>query len=566
MVNIDDDIYYSIENSAARIKNLYGINDFYNFIKKPDNTPSTHRHFQVFFYPEFNNYKDIINDNGKREPNEIRTNIKSLFDIGILEKITLSIQNVDLPQYLQLMGNPLTVNTVLGAYSTASENQYFDAAKTLTFTLIDQMKPLFEKFFTKWIFLAGITETDGPSYKYGYPFPKMNIAIKYYRQDQISENNENLKPNFIYYFRGVYPTSYQPCKIAHAVDIDDEIKRKVVFNFNTCWVLPNAAFARRYKLEYLFNTQNQLSEMYKTQQELTDLKAAQIDANKKLEESIKRQKQKQKQKEEELLKKMAELKNSKDSLTEELTQNKSKQSNLQKEKQETLQKIDKSTEAILAKSKQSYIATLEEKKKNVPAKIDKEMKIEQEFKKYGIKLQDTKGVPQMRDSTRPFGKAFPQKNTDKKIDVKELQKSLQEYKQAEAQLSAADKFNPNAIERQTRINRQTKKLDKEIAEEQDNLKRLTAIISRDHAIATKEFEQKSKELTEKQKVIIEKISQNDKSIVDLTKQIKDNEEKSKTAISSKIRDTNKQIEELNKKLDAARKKKDEMASSFKFDE
>lgn len=271
MAYYDDSIFHSIESSSNRIKNLYGISDFYNFINKPDNTPSTHRHFQVFFYPEFNNYKQTISKNGKNIPNEIQNNIKDLFNISILEKITLSIQSIDLPQYLSLQGNSLSINTVLGSYNTIGEDQYFDADKTLTFELIDQMKPLFEKFFTKWIFLASIAETQGPYYKYGYPFPKMNVAIKYYREDQISGDNENLHPNFIYYFRGVYPTSYEPCRIAHAFQKAEDISRRVLFKFNTCWVLPNAAFAKRYKLDYLFNTQNQLVEL----KQMTDLQKKQ---------------------------------------------------------------------------------------------------------------------------------------------------------------------------------------------------------------------------------------------------------------------------------------------------
>lgn len=264
--------------STADYHNFYTIKDFYEFIRRPDNLPTTHRHFQVYFYPQYNIYKNFQTYQSNNQYSFIErvyNNMNELFTVSNFERIALSIQSITLPVTYNFDANK-SIKTPMGIHNTHENNVFANGTgQELTFKIIDQIIPQFETFFNKWMYICSLGQTQ-TEYSYGYPFPKVNIAIKYFKENDPNLANpyvENLKPNFIYYFTDVFPFKFETCKINHSPTGDEEITRTVSFKYNMCYVLPSASYARRYKLEYLFNTVLELQRLKENEEAIAKAEA-----------------------------------------------------------------------------------------------------------------------------------------------------------------------------------------------------------------------------------------------------------------------------------------------------
>ena len=130
------------------------------------------------------------------------------------------------------------------------------------------MSPFFEKKINDWIFTINRCTIPNQA---GTLFPKVNIAIKYFKQTDVSPgwhkemdpkthklvNKINTaKPNFIYYFKEAFPIKFDTCTIDHSgSDSEGDLRRTLVFNFNTMYVLHNKEWAQtHFQLGYLFNS------------------------------------------------------------------------------------------------------------------------------------------------------------------------------------------------------------------------------------------------------------------------------------------------------------------------
>lgn len=260
-------------------KDFYTIRDFYNSLQNPDRVPTTHRHFQVYLYPiYYYNGQVITNCNGyvgndfykgklwqKASRGWVTRETSQFTDYGItegndffakwfteetMEQFSLAIQNIKFPTSF---GTPTTsYKSPFGDYFGVDNNRFYGTSingNEVSFQLIDQMSPFFQKKINHWIFTVNRCTIPNQA---GTLFPKVNMAIKYFREDQVWMGNTPT-PNFIYYFKEAFPVKFDTCTIDHSgSDSEGDLRRTLVFNFNTMYVLHDQAFAERYKLGYLF--------------------------------------------------------------------------------------------------------------------------------------------------------------------------------------------------------------------------------------------------------------------------------------------------------------------------
>lgn len=254
------------------MKDFYSIRDFYNQLSNPDRVPTAHRHFQVYLYPQIatgsgdgtlnldiKNFHNVMMEsnvtlqNSTKERGYSANQFFTKWQKGdTLEQFSLAIQEITLPVKFNVKTTQF--ESPFGIYNGVDNDDFYGKMEdnTLTFTLIDQMNPLFEKKFNDWIFEINRCHNDN---RVGYPIPKVNIAIKYFRQDQVSKESysgRTIQPNFIYYFTDAFPIEFQTCSISHANDSDADFKRQVIFKFNNMYPLHNEEHAQRFNLRYLF--------------------------------------------------------------------------------------------------------------------------------------------------------------------------------------------------------------------------------------------------------------------------------------------------------------------------
>ena len=228
------------------VKDFYTIKDFYNYIRKSENVPTTHRHFVVQLHPCVEQASQqlagsAINFRGGTETFPI-------FDNDFFERFSMAIQSITLPTQFNIATQ--NYQTPLGNWNAADGDSWYGKINNpLTFNLMDQMEPLFEKHFNQWMYMC----QNGYSSTAEMSCPKVNIIIKYFKQNEVYEGNY-IEPNFIYYFTNAFPTQIQTCSIDHSGnDSEGDLRRTVVFSYNTMLILNNATFAAKYKLEHLFN-------------------------------------------------------------------------------------------------------------------------------------------------------------------------------------------------------------------------------------------------------------------------------------------------------------------------
>lgn len=246
------------------MKDFYSISDFYQSLQNPKLVPTTHRHFQVYLYPiyYYNNQVIVRGENNfytsgmyssKYQGNMYSERNNSFFNDWFtedtIEQFSLAIQNIKFPTSF---GSPTTsFKSPFGNYFGVDNNNFYGTSingNEVSFQLIDQMEPFFEKKINDWIFTINRTTIPNQA---GTLFPKVNMAIKYFKQTEVYPGNTPT-PNFIYYFKEAFPVKFDTCKIDHGGDSDADLRRTLVFNFNTMYVLHSKEFAKRYKLGYLF--------------------------------------------------------------------------------------------------------------------------------------------------------------------------------------------------------------------------------------------------------------------------------------------------------------------------
>lgn len=253
-------------------KDFYTIRDFYNSLQNPDRVPTTHRHFQVYLYPIYYYQNQVITKgennfyyggNAYSKGGIMDVAMKSLrlqqagndffakwFTEETMEQFSLAIQNIKFPTSF---GTPTTsYKSPFGDYFGVDNNRFYGTSingNEVSFQLIDQISPFFQKKINHWIFTVNRCTIPNQA---GTLFPKVNMAIKYFREDQVWMGNTPT-PNFIYYFKEAFPVKFDTCTIDHSgSDSEGDLRRTLVFNFNTMYVLHDRAFAERYKLGYLF--------------------------------------------------------------------------------------------------------------------------------------------------------------------------------------------------------------------------------------------------------------------------------------------------------------------------
>lgn len=245
-------------------KDFYSIKDFYHSLQNPDRVPTSHRHFQIYLYPiyYYNNQVIVRDENnfytGGMYSNKYQGNMYSernnsffnnWFTEDTIEQFSLAIQNIKFPTSF---GSPTTsYKSPFGDYFGIDNNRFYGTSingNEVSFQLIDQMSPFFEKKINDWIFTVNRCTIPNQA---GTLFPKVNMAIKYFKQTEVAPGSAP-SANFIYYFKEAFPVKFDTCTIDQGGDNDADLKRTLVFNFNTMYVLHNPQFAERYKLGYLF--------------------------------------------------------------------------------------------------------------------------------------------------------------------------------------------------------------------------------------------------------------------------------------------------------------------------
>lgn len=263
------------------MKDFYSISDFYQSLQNPKLVPTTHRHFQVYLYPIYYYQNQVVTKYDSRTglgnnmytgklwektSRGYKTRTTSQFqDLGVedgngfftkwftedtMEQFSLAIQSIKFPTSF---GSPTTsFKSPFGNYFGVDNNNFYGTSingNEVSFQLIDQMEPFFEKKINDWIFTINRTTIPNQA---GTLFPKVNMAIKYFKETEVWRGNTPT-PNFIYYFKEAFPVKFDTCTIDHnGNDNQGDLRRTLVFNFNTMYVLHSKEFAKRYKLGYLF--------------------------------------------------------------------------------------------------------------------------------------------------------------------------------------------------------------------------------------------------------------------------------------------------------------------------
>lgn len=207
------------EQQNVILKDFYSIAEFYKFIKNPSNAPITSRFFTVVpFYITNLKPDSTANENGKKSRG------RGLFSNFNLYRFALSIQKIELTNFCMNAGNidsTINVNTPIGAFSGMNNTTLFVSGNEIKFTFLEMNFPIIEMWIHEW-FLACLSTKHGNRENWEYPFPRLNIAIKYYNPLSFTipaeiRANKNIKtvnvfPDFIYWITGLYPNdieSYQ---------------------------------------------------------------------------------------------------------------------------------------------------------------------------------------------------------------------------------------------------------------------------------------------------------------------------------------------------------------------
>jgi hypothetical protein len=106
----------------------------------------------------------------------------------------------------------LNVLTPFGNWQGMDNGTLIPGAQTFNISFLEMQYPLIENFIIPWM-NACMNTSERASSVWNYPFPRLDIAIKFYRSDYPTtlkfdaSGKAIVYPNYIYYFDGVYPES-----------------------------------------------------------------------------------------------------------------------------------------------------------------------------------------------------------------------------------------------------------------------------------------------------------------------------------------------------------------------
>lgn len=225
------------------LKGFYPLSDFYNFIKLKDNSITPQRLFSITPSP----VEDTLQLSNKSNAKD------KLFSSEKLHRFVMSVSALDLPNFNMQkgdVGNPVEITTPIGAWRTLGNSTSFTSKSEFTAHIYEFQDPVIESWLYDWYMACFQTQTNGSNYS--YPFPRLNLLIKYFRTDgfekpelissQIDKNTTHItktfkiKPIFAYYITGVYPDDIETFKYDHAGGDSGAVNRSVTFAYNmmTC--------------------------------------------------------------------------------------------------------------------------------------------------------------------------------------------------------------------------------------------------------------------------------------------------------------------------------------------
>lgn len=266
----------SIINAAGQISNIlfdlspksfYSIRDFYNFIKKRQNTPMMRKHFTVVPYCEI-----YLNGNNQPIPEIWNT----LFNDANLAKFAILIQSIRFSPFGIQSEDGRTIKNLYGKYAIQGNGYSGMSGDTINMQFLQTADPIIEHMILPWYYqcmrtfiytadsnkksffqnavdtlrngvtlqnLLGNLKNTTTS-KYRTVIPKLTLDIKYYRMDQIAGLQFLMNPVFVYRLTGVYPTQITPVNVEHGQSAGS-LKRQVTFKYNNFICIPNGEYQQQ---------------------------------------------------------------------------------------------------------------------------------------------------------------------------------------------------------------------------------------------------------------------------------------------------------------------------------
>lgn len=239
------------------LKQFYGVRDFYNFIRKSDNCPMANNTFFTVV-PEFetkglagmigdlfklSTWTNLIGlgQNGQSVGKDPANNVFA-FTEYTLARFALGISNIEMPS---LNGfTTQTIQTTVGKYTVLNNNSTFNTGNNSTFTInfYELAMPVIESFIIPWMLQMNKAHIY---YDNAVELPRLNLNIKFYRQDEIAGLDFMMNPSFVYRITGCYPIAATLLKPRHAGSSGSNIsERNVTFAYNNIMVFSNAEYER----------------------------------------------------------------------------------------------------------------------------------------------------------------------------------------------------------------------------------------------------------------------------------------------------------------------------------
>lgn len=249
---------FSGKIQPADPQSFYSLKDFYSFIRTPAHAPVSHKHniVQLYVKPQFNSSGELIKG----------SILNDLFSATNCRTFSLSVQSVKTPNLT--IGNGVTKDTPLGHWSSPDNSPLTAQQYTFEISFMESAQPIIENMIYPW--MMGVLQTEvsvlgsaratnaGISESYPYPFPRVDMAIKYFSPFYIPTTKEiavqGIYPpiNWIYYFDGVYPTSIETVKVDHNEANAGSFSRTATFGFNYMLPLISKKHAEQHGLEHLW--------------------------------------------------------------------------------------------------------------------------------------------------------------------------------------------------------------------------------------------------------------------------------------------------------------------------
>lgn len=252
---------FSGKTKPADPQSFYTLKDFYSFIRTPAHAPVAHKHnvVQLYIKPQFNTSGELIN----------KSILNDLFSATNCRTFSLSVQSIKTPNIT--IGNGVTHDTPVGHWSSPDNSPLTAQSYSVDITFLESATPIIENMIYPW--MMGVLQTEssvlgsaratnaGIDKSYPYPFPRVDMAIKYFSPFYIPTTRQVLSQeiyppiNWIYYFDGIYPTQIETVKVDHNESNAGSFSRVATFGFNYMLPLISRKHAEQHGLEHLWPQQ-----------------------------------------------------------------------------------------------------------------------------------------------------------------------------------------------------------------------------------------------------------------------------------------------------------------------